>query len=218
MRMFGSRWAGDWVGEGREEVSRIEWNEMDRSYSRRARRGPPGGGIKAVISGKRAFDVVEGDVRDFSAKEFKGVDLGKVPNGTGLSQIYEAGRDGRSAPSALWHRFITCPLLIPMLACIGVEGGRVPLSSWTVPRPFPDGLEWERSGHSRRQSHPCLLGKKTTRRGWDPGVGDFWRLGSEAEGAGFGDVDISFSSATPFSLARFELSGYPNSKVNNQVT
>ncbi len=28
-----------------------------------------------VISGKMAFDVVEGGVRDFSAKEFKGVDL-----------------------------------------------------------------------------------------------------------------------------------------------
>ena len=40
----------------------------------------------------------------------------------------------------------------------GVEGGMLPLSSWIVPHPFPDGLEPERSGDSQRQSHPCRFG------------------------------------------------------------
>jgi hypothetical protein len=70
----------------------------------------------------------------------------------------ETGRDGRSAPSVLWDRFIYRTALSRCFYVSSLEGGKVPLSPWIEPHPFPDGLEPERSGDSQRQSHPCLVG------------------------------------------------------------
>ena len=60
---------------------------------------------------------------------------GSFPNGTGLAVFRETGRDGRSAPSVLWDRFIYRRRPMPM--AVGIQLGRREGSTFSLDRAAP---------------------------------------------------------------------------------